>query len=665
MEVSKWKEENGKKTIADYVFVSFTSQHLPTHNSTQFPEDNFNQEFLKEVGMHAARRAKTSAYWVSTSCLFDLDEGDEGKTNRQKEETVFDMSDIIRRAKAIAIAVPGNLSSQFEGTSLREWGERVWTMPELLLYTGEHPVMIYERDKCLDQDWQRSLDHPDKSPSNPNHDQPRSLDHRGQSAPNPDQDQRSSLDHREQSPSDPNHQEPVDERLWSPRELQRRELWSKVWSDHQHSGQLIDHYENSLVLSRLQLVTVALNCLYKRKTTSYYDGDISYVLMGLLRHRPNIVPSDSAFQAFARLSLANDSDRLLERMICLLPKTLDDHWWSLNDFWDVMLWDIEPAVQVCGVGDDDTVIIDGARGATIHWDKFESVLTKGHDSSIRKLVRSILSSLPGLFISGILAFMWAPPSASNFRSLANVYGYAILAIWAIFVLFSPLLLRILYSARPYDSQPFFFGIEGYLDIYNLELLIFGSYEKRLRWSTASSPLSRHAHDWEGMKADFFRDEHRSEETMRKMMKEVNMFTGLDPKGDPYVKNRVEEGETSSHNDTKIFTLIDTYTMTVTLFEAIRPPVAILLCGDEGGMQRALLCSEDWTKSILYRETVLRMETRVWSKLDGVSRVRLALRMEDSRGPVRDPKISRPGGDDWLSVLMSVFCLGAATFNWYA
>ena len=618
MKVSEWTEEKGKNTTATYVFVSFTSTH--------FLQDNFNKKFLNEVGMHAAKRAKASAYWVSTSCLCDLDEKDEEKKQRQTEETVWDMSDIIRGAEAIAIAVPGNLNPQFEGTSLREWGERVWTMPELLLYTGKRPVIIYERDKCLDQDWQRSLDRLDNSPSDSNYDQPRSLDHRGQ------------------SPSDPNHQEPVDERLWNPRELPRRELWSKVWSDPEYSGQLIDHYEQSLALSRLQLVTVALNCLYKRETKIYLDGDISYVLMGLLRHRPNIVPSDSDFQAFARLSLANDSNRLLERMICLLPKTLEDEWWSLSDAWDVMLWDIEPTVQICGIGDNDTVIIDGARGATIHWDKFVSVLTIGHESSIRTFIRLILGVIPRIVISGIVSLVWALAD-SRFASLANVYSYSILGTWIIFIGLSPFLLRLLYSARPYDSEPFFFGIEGYLDIYNLELLIFGSYERRLRWSTASSPLSRHGLDRKGMKADFFQDENRTEKSMEELMTQVNMYTGLDPvKIDQYVNNRVEKGKTSSHNDKKIFTLIDTYTMTVTLFEAIRPPVAILLCGDEGGMQRALLCSEDWTKNILYRETVLRMETRVWSKMEGVSRVRLALNMDDNREPVKDPKDLRSDRD---------------------
>ena len=39
---------------------------------------------------------------------------------------------------------------------------------------------------------------------------------------------------------------------------------------------------------------------------------------GLLRQRPVVDRTDSEFQAFARLSLANDSDSLLEGLMCLL-----------------------------------------------------------------------------------------------------------------------------------------------------------------------------------------------------------------------------------------------------------------------------------------------------------------------------------------------------------
>jgi hypothetical protein len=61
-----------------------------------------------------------------------------------------------------------------------------------------------------------------------------------------------------------------------------------------------------------------------------------------------------------------------------------------------------------------------------------------------------------------------------------------------------------------------------------------------------------------------------------------------------------------------------------LFEAERPPIVALLCGSEGGMQRAVMCSYDWTTQTLYRETVLRMETKVLEKMPRIGRVRFGL-----------------------------------------
>jgi len=66
-------------------------------------------------------------------------------------------------------------------------------------------------------------------------------------------------------------------------------------------------------------------------------------------------------------------------------------------------------------------------------------------------------------------------------------------------------------------------------------------------------------------------------------------------------------------------------MTVTLFTAANPPIGFLMVGAEGGMQRAVGVSLDWTTNTLYRETVLRMETRCLSYMDRVARVKIGLR----------------------------------------
>ena len=44
-----------------------------------------------------------------------------------------------------------------------------------------------------------------------------------------------------------------------------------------------------------------------------------------------------------------------------------DSWDSLHDRWNASLWDIYPKIQICGIGENDTVLLDGARAADIRW----------------------------------------------------------------------------------------------------------------------------------------------------------------------------------------------------------------------------------------------------------------------------------------------------------
>lgn len=156
-----------------------------------------------------------------------------------------------------------------------------------------------------------------------------------------------------------------------------------MWHDAhlQQSRALLDHYLGTLTLSKLELAVTALQCLNTRDTVQYLQGDHSYALMGLLRMRPKIDATDTAFQAFARLSLANDNDKILERLLCMLPLPGHD-WHEMTDAYESMPWDIAPYCQVAGISgrtgnehtqDEDTVILDGAFGATIQWKSFYPV----------------------------------------------------------------------------------------------------------------------------------------------------------------------------------------------------------------------------------------------------------------------------------------------------
>ncbi|CAF9904239.1 MAG: hypothetical protein HETSPECPRED_003460 [Heterodermia speciosa] len=528
--VSQWKAEN--KREATYVLVSYTSEQFRTEEE---------QLFLHEVGEHAARAAGVEAYWVGCSCL--------GKTKEEQENNVWLISDIVRGARSLVIAVAspstGNDSQSDAMTALHQWGTRVWTLPEVLLITPNSNIDVYARD--------RDFDHP---------------------------------------------------LTFSKRKF------ATLWEDAAISRELIDHYEGNLILSSLELVTIALRCLHNRQKGFYLRGDMAYALMGLLRRRPKVVKTDSAFQAFARLSLANDNDQLLERLICILPKSMSQPWYDMQDQWHVSLWDIVPTTQVCGVADEDTVIIDGGYAASIRWKAFAHVANLTRDSWRRFFFRYLFRSTSYLFIVGIalVANGSSLRSAENYNGVnhagSDIYlgiGATFLTFALILTLFSPYIIRLLYTGKIWGTQAWFFGFEGYMDISTIEEHIFGADMGHLKWSTNGSPLSVHE-----------ANEHGE-------------CIGMDPvTTNPETARRVRAAVHARMGDERIFTLVDTNTLTVTLFAAQRPPVAVVLCGEEGGMQRALLCSYDWATQTLYRETVMRMETVVLEQMTRVGRLRLGL-----------------------------------------
>ena len=183
---------------------------------------------------------------------------------------------------------------------------------------------------------------------------------------------------------------------------------------------------------------------------------------------------------------------------------------------------------------------------------------------------------------------------------------------------APKLLQVILGGKFWDTEAAVFGFEGYLSVGTVERLIFGGNFGRLSWSSNGSPLSRHYKN------------------------KFGECCGIDPTDDVKVSNLVERAKTAVPGDQRvnlycvvdryllanslqIFTLVDTYSMTVTLFEAARPPTALIICGSEGGMQRAVGCSYDWTTGTLYRETVLRMPTTVLNRMDRVNKLKFGLK----------------------------------------
>jgi hypothetical protein len=224
--------------------------------------------------------------------------------------------------------------------------------------------------------------------------------------------------------------------------------------------------------------------------------------MGLLRVRPRIDTTDSSLQAFARyvgldfgivlhsfsdtfplnrLSLPQDNDRLMERLISLLPEDPDEPWNKMSDQYKSTLWDIFPDVQVCGIGENDTVIVDGFRGAMVQWSKFSTVQTTKRMSWKLKTLIYITLFTPLIFLFGL--FLLALPSRTA--------SIILLVLSSTVICLAPVYVPHLYKGKLYEVEPCLFGIEGYIPLPDIEEVMFGARMGRLKWSPYGSLLSRH------------------------------------------------------------------------------------------------------------------------------------------------------------------------------
>lgn len=167
----------------------------------------------------------------------------------------------------------------------------------------------------------------------------------------------------------------------------------------------------------------------------------------------------------------------------------------MTDAYDSSLWDIDPICQVAAICDNDTVVLDGARGATIQWSKFDCVWYEtGH--SWKRMTSSIVVRFGWVFlvvalffgVSGILALLITGKFAPS--SLSIFLGVLFLLIWFHTVLVTPSHIRNMLGGKITNIQGALYGVEGYLNPATVERLIFGGNFGRFKWSTNGSPLSR-------------------------------------------------------------------------------------------------------------------------------------------------------------------------------
>lgn len=576
-----------------YVFIAYAACHF---------RDGEDYVKLHQLAREAARDANVECYWLAASCIADKETDPVRHTL-----DVWRISDVMRGAQQLVVAPGEPEQGKDVDALLREFAGSIWTLPEILLSPERYfGVYYFERHGSAII----KLSKPKNSFAG---------------------------------------------------------SYSMSGKDAYRVRRLMDHYLGNLKLSDMELMKVALECFNARAAgttgVQFFPGDPAYAMMGLLSRRPPVNPTDSGFLAFARLSMGNYNDQMFERLLCLLPATEGQLWHDTEDAYGAQLWDIEPYVQVAGIGtyndeepelfddelfegeylralgpetdassastllgqdaqchvrtdtkspvfseieQDDVVILDGCFAAKVRWDAFRRPVQRHWPSLRRILIRAVLFSNLFLFAAGVVvsAIIGLDEPQCSSGDPCYVYksiGYGLIGFALLVYLVAPTAYRFVYYDRIREVEPGFYGFEGYMPVEEIERYIFGFTRGILTWSPhASSPLSVRKHTGDGW------------------------IIPQDPCDDPDTKKKVSSACEAGPGDMRVFTLVDTYSMTVTLFEARRPPEALFLCGSEGGMQRALACSFEWTTLTFYKETVLRLETRVLSRMDRVRRVRLGI-----------------------------------------
>ncbi|MCJ1481285.1 hypothetical protein MMC06_001442 [Schaereria dolodes] len=557
-----------------YIFISFTGEHfrpsrlgqdlsvLSEADRSRAIRDRQNMERIAQT---QAIKAGLGAYWWEPDCC-EPGEGDLHNAD------VYRMCDVIKGAQHVCAILP-DLSME----SKREWGSRVWTMPEALLSRSQDIYFCSTEDTEV---------------------------------------------------------------------LTKLQMTDAVWDDgdpdageNQPTRLLAEHYSNVLSLSRLELFTVALEALSNKKRSEFSKADIAYALMGLLNHRVQLTGRETLFQGLARLSLANDSDRLVERMVCMFPdperrrengREQEDIFRHsiVPDQYGTQLFDIEPLCQVVGIGEDGEVILDGCRGVSIRWKAFPQVKYK-RSSGFRKLMAELVLR-SGAYLSALglaLIINYGISLAQvNLSSYDYVKAVALVVFGVLSILFSfllaliaPVAVRRLYGGRVTESAPWLVGFEGVMPINELEKTIFGNCRERLTYEPSSTPFC----------------DREPEERLGKEPRWVKNLGSLAEADRP---PPLAKGH-------RFFTLVDTGTLTVSIFSAIRPPSVALICGREGGLLRTVLCHYERSNNCLYKETVMRMDSMTLNQAKQLSWIKLSLGKEMPRNAstLALPKIATSNG----------------------
>lgn len=642
-----WTIDTKPDPTIPFVVISFTRVHFPVSESALYKTTKEKAEKarydLEELAKYVTKRYFMSgkggkggasegsqtkyAFWLDYLCGCSVSE------RKAEGDAFFDqytdtICDVIRTAKKVIIALPHDPSHELKDYNYLAWGESLWTLAEVLLANGDIQI-------C----WPFL-----QSPSN--------------------------VGTIEETPNQNVGVEFNDSNIkYMVHSLTKIEMAGTFWDDHtpgmvrrtkltedqQPTRILAEHFSGLLNLSRIELFITALAAFQNRFPAGRKPKEFKAALMAILNHRvDNITEEESLFHSMARLNMANDNDDFIERMICWAPTNtctkVPDHLstsifssynLSYPDQYGLRLWNIHPMCSVVGLAkEDNTIMIDGCRAISIRWKNFPTIQYKRSRGTKKRLAELIVRSgglwmvaAFGQAITYLPFFVSDPrpdvddlggtdnarrstdPQSTTSNSSKPINGEMV-AVWVVFIclfiatigiilsLFGPVCVARLYGGSITESSSRLVAFEGTLPEDEIEKLIFGTIKKRLQWQPSSSPLSNAESDKRmGKRPTWFQpgSKNLDEGEMQRKRQELNI--------------------PSSH---KIFTLVDTGRLTISTFSAKHPPTAALLCGRDGGMLRAVLCSWDFRNDCLYKECVIRMSTDVWEDAIPKSWLKLCL-----------------------------------------
>ena len=535
--------EDSSHHSTPYIFISYTRVHFFTtiRADPSMSEEELLQQTsvaqaavkqLTDFAINAAKQTGVEAFWIDFECV-QPETPDDPEASRAMQD-VYHICDIVRTSHSMVIVVgppaesendheTTDFSTEAQRTWLKQWGHRLWTLPEALLCPSNHGILLCSLGKA-----QSSIER-----------------------------------------------------------IEKRNLATYVWEDAEHVRQLVDHYEGTIALSQLELISIALESLQRRHTVPRMNADVIYALMGLMRERVTVLPHQSAFEVFARLSLANDSQMPLERLFCMHPVSQTASWHDMRDLWGARLWDITPECQIIGVAGSETVTIAGMFGAAIQWDPLPQIDFEIIGPQSRTAWQRYRGGAMFLFVGlNVIAFLACAhalvAAVLTDRSLAGNY---LLNFQLDFMLLPTTVLLLLYLVMPpwlyrfYKAQPLrvearFYGFHGVADLDVVDQILFGRAQGRFSWSSLNPQSDSHGPE----------DEH----------------------------------------DLSTYTILDTVTMTANVIRTHERPTLVAVAGKQGGYLRTMLCSFNTTTQSFCRQKVLRMESSITQRMSRMDPAKIML-----------------------------------------